>query len=330
MASKKVILRTVFAALFCLATAARAALQFDAFVGYDDYLPEAGWFPITCEVNNDGPPFNAVIEITSRDFGPEQIRRFPLDLPTNTRKRILIPIFATGHAWEVRLLDANGKVHAETVLDRGRTIKNGLPLVAGLARVTAGLPVFPDFPPSYNPDSKYGAARLQPALFPDNPLAMEGIDVLYLSSERAANLTVGQVNALVEWLQHGGHLVLGVEQLTDVNATPWLRDLLPCELSSTVTLNSHAALDEWAHSVAEPSSSAAPPPHANTPQRGANGQPAFRNQNAPSMQVVPLPSNEKQPWVDDADFTTAPLTVATGSLRDGRLSDWRRLGANGH
>ncbi len=321
MAPKKVILQTVFAALFCLATAARAALQFDAFMGYDDLVPDEGWFPITCEVDNDGPPFNAVVEITARDFGPGQVRKFPLDLPTNTRKRIFIPMFATAKTWEVRLLDANGKVRSETVLDRGRTVKNGLPLVAGLARVTAGLPVFPDFPPSYNSDAKYGAARLQPALFPDNPLALEGINLLYLSSERAANLTVGQVNALVEWLQHGGHLVLGVEQLTDVNATPWLRDLLPCDLSSTKTLTSHAALDGWAKSVALPSSSAptvTPPPSRGTKaQRTLNGNAPNRNQPLPSMQVVGLPSNKKEAWVDDDAFTSAPLSVATGTLRDG-------------
>jgi hypothetical protein len=317
MAPKKVILQTVFAALFCLATAARAALQFDAFMGYDDLVPEQGWFPITCEVDNDGPPFNAVIEITARDFGPGQVRRFALDLPTNTRKRVFIPLFATARAWDVRLLDSNGKVRSEMALDHGRSVKNGLPLVAGLARVPAGLPVFPDFPPSYNSDAKYGAARLQPALFPDNPLALEGINFLYLSSERAANLTVGQVNALVEWLQHGGHLVLGVEQLTDVNATPWLRDLLPCELSSTATLPSHAALDDWVKSEALPSSSTPLPSHMTSSQHVLNGHASTRNQPLPSMEVVPLPSNEKQVWVDDDDFMAAPMSVATGSLRDG-------------
>ena len=41
----------------------RAAIQFDPFVGYEGNVHEAGWFPITCEVFNDGPSFNAVIEI---------------------------------------------------------------------------------------------------------------------------------------------------------------------------------------------------------------------------------------------------------------------------
>ena len=324
-APKKVILRAALAVLFCLASAARAALQFDAFIGYDDLLPEQSWFPITCELHNDGPPFNAIVEITSQDFGAGQVRRFPLDLPTNTRKRIFIPVFSTARAWEVRLLDENGKVRGEQLLDRGREIKNSLPLVAGLARVTVGLPVFPDFPPSYNQDSKYSTARMQAALFPDNPLALEGIDLLYLCSERAANLTVGQVNALMEWLQRGGHLVLGVEQLADVNATPWLRDLLPCDLNSTITLSSHEALEAWAKNVAAVSPDAPPangPP--TKPQARVRGLPnalvGVQEQPAapPSMrEVTPPPSNPRDPWLDDYDFPSAALQVAAGSLRDG-------------
>lgn len=316
MGPKKVILQTALAALFCLATAARAALQFDAFLGYDDLLPGQSWFPITCELHNDGPPFNAIVEIAPQDFGRGQVRRFPLDLPTNTRKRIFIPLFSTARAWDVRLLDESGKVRGEQVLDRGREVKNNLPLVAGLARITAGLPVFPDFPPSFNQDSKYSAARLQPALFPDNPLVLEGIDLLYLSSERAANLTVGQVNALMAWLQRGGHLVVGVEQLADINGTQWLRDLLPCELTSTITLNSHQALDDWAKSVSSSSPGTPPPSGPPGSPRNLGGQP-YRNQSLPSLQVIPPPSNPKEAWSDDFDFASAPLQAATGSLRDG-------------
>jgi hypothetical protein len=325
MAPKKVILLTALAGLFCLATAARAALQFDAFLGYDDLLPEESWFPITCELHNDGPAFNAVVEIEPQDLGEGQVRRFPLDLPTNTRKRIVIPMFSAARAWNVRLRDESGKIRAEQLLDRGQTVKNNLPVVAGLARIASGLPVFPDFAPSYNGQtSRYAAARLQPALFPDNPLALEGIDLLYLSSERAANMTIGQVNALVEWLQRGGHLVVGVEQLTDVNGTPWLRELLPCELTSIITLNSHAALDDWAKSVSSispntplPASKRAQPVPVRRGQPATlNGAPPAR-QNLPNMEVIPPPSNLKEAWVDDSVFTSAPLPVATGSLRDG-------------
>jgi len=285
-------------AIFSAAGTARAALQFDVFLGYDDILPERSWFPITCELHNDGPSFNAVIEITAEDFGRGQTRRVALDLPANTRKRLFIPVYATARDWSVRLLDERGKVRAEQTLRTAKVMRSGLPLTASLARTVAGTPVFPDSSPLLGNEAKYTAARLQPALFPDNPLALDGIDLLYLSSERAANLSLGQVNALMAWLQRGGHLVLGVEQLTDVNATPWLRELLPCQLTTTTSLSDHDALQEWsAHSAESPKG----------PRRNAAAAAT-----APAI----VPGSDPR---DDAQFAAAPLQVAAGALRDGTV-----------
>ena len=77
---------------------ARAALQFDVLPGYEGSIHEAAWFPITCEIYNDGPSFNAIIEISGGQFGGDQLRQVPVELPTNTRKRIVIPMFAAGAA----------------------------------------------------------------------------------------------------------------------------------------------------------------------------------------------------------------------------------------
>src|SRR5205085_7285644 len=90
-------------------------LQFDVFLGYDGMVREAAWFPVACEVFNDGPSFNAVFELSAGDFRADQVRRVPLELPTNTRKRFVIPVFASGgrsYQWTARLLDERGKVHA--------------------------------------------------------------------------------------------------------------------------------------------------------------------------------------------------------------------------
>jgi hypothetical protein len=291
------------AALLLLAAPARADLRFDAFLGYDDILPERSWFPVTCEVFNDGPAFNAVVEVTAQDFGQGQTRRVMLDLPTNTRKRITIPVFATARNWNVRLLDERGKVRAEQTLVPRRMMKNNLPLIAALARTVAGVPILPESPAWVNDDSKYSVARLQTALFPDNPLALEGIDMLYLSSEKAADLSLGQVNALMAWLERGGHLVIGVEQLTDVNGTPWLREVMPCALSSIVNVSAHQALLDWARSaVVIPDSN-----EQNRPQ----GQPR------PASPVAAL--NSADDVADDAQFDATTMQVASGQLRDGKV-----------
>jgi len=98
---------------------AHAALQFDVFLGYDSKVREASWFPVTCEVFNDGPTFNAVVELSltaGNGMSSEQVRRVPMEFPTNTRKRFVIPVFATGgrfYQWNARLVDERGKVIAE-------------------------------------------------------------------------------------------------------------------------------------------------------------------------------------------------------------------------
>src|ERR1039458_8454194 len=164
------------AALLLLAGPASQAAgpRFDVFLGYNNLLPDQGWFPITCEVQNDGPGFNAIIEVSASQMGRGQIRRVKVDLPTGTLKRVVIPVFTAASVWDVRLLDERGKVRAEQTALRAKLTSHDLPLVAGLCRTVQGLPSFPELPMAvrFQNSSPYGAARLQAETFPDNPLAM--------------------------------------------------------------------------------------------------------------------------------------------------------------
>src|SRR5215467_10405482 len=102
--------------LISLSFAAQAALQFDVFLGYDGVVPEAAWFPVVCEIKNDGPSFKGLIELTGANFGEGQTRRIQVELPTGTLKRFVIPVFSPTRgysSWDIRLLDEHGKVRAE-------------------------------------------------------------------------------------------------------------------------------------------------------------------------------------------------------------------------
>src|SRR5438874_8854963 len=59
-----------------------AVLQFDVFIGFDGIVPEASWFPVVCEVKNDGPTFTGTVELTSGN--QNQTRRITVELPTGT------------------------------------------------------------------------------------------------------------------------------------------------------------------------------------------------------------------------------------------------------
>ena len=128
-----------------MTVAARAALQFDVFLGYDGVVPEASWFPAVFEVKNDGPSFTGIIEISSGRFNESQTRRLIVELPTGTLKRILIPVFSTARyqsTWDIRLLDERGKVRAEQLNVRPKKqIASTTTLLGSLPRTANGVPV---------------------------------------------------------------------------------------------------------------------------------------------------------------------------------------------
>ena len=285
-----------------LAPAAQAALQFDVLVGFNGMVPQSAWFPITCELHNDGPSFQAIIEVVPERFAQAQTRRLAVELPTNTRKRVVIPVFASSRytEWNVRLLDERGKVRAEpNYIGSSRRVA-GEPRIGAICRTVAGLPVLPPIKPR-QPDHQPSAVRLQPELFPDNPLALEGLPLIYLNSEKAASLTVPQANALMAWLQNGGHLVVGVEQATDLAAAGWLRNLLPCDLAATTVLPSHGELHDWVNELklAKPAGS----PKSRKPKASA---PAAQSESPGNL-------------TEDDEFEAAPLPVLTGAMRDGKV-----------
>ena len=129
------------------------------------------------------------------------------------------------------------------------------------------------------------------------------MDAIYLNSEKAPDLNVTQVNALLAWLNAGGHLIVAVEQISDVNATPWLRGIVPCDLTNMVSAPSHSALQQWVRSAAS--------------------SPAAARLKLPNRPRSPNAANaDSNPFADlaeDPDFEKADLQIATGTLRDGEV-----------
>lgn len=234
--------------LLLLTATARAALQFDVFLGYDGIVPEASWFPLICEVKNDGPSFTGIIEVSSGRFNESQVRRVMVELPTGTLKRLVIPVFSTARyqsSWDIRLLDERGRLRDEKPDFRPRRqVAAATTLIGALPRTATGVPTVRQITARDNELQPQGA-RIPTAILPDNPLVLEGLDTIYLNSEKAIELNENQVNALLGWLNNGGHLIVAVEQISDVNATPWLRSIVPCDLTDVRPVPSHSELQEW-------------------------------------------------------------------------------------
>lgn len=317
--------RRVWFALLALmlagAYSARAAIQFDLFLGYDGVVPEASWFPLVCEIKNDGPSFVGTVEVAPGNLNPGQVRRLVVELPTGTLKRVVVPVFSTTRGyttWDVRLLDERGKVRAEQInLSPRKQVSFFTPVLGALARTPSGLPTIRPVLVG-QPEWQPVAVRFQPPIFPDNPLVLEGMRVLYLNSERALDLGVSQVNAIYAWVHAGGHLVIGVEQVGDMNAKPWLKDLAGCEFSDFKAVRRHPGLNEWLLSGgwAElpeqmETGSVQPRRYGYGPKKGATPV-------APApAPAASKPFSELKP---DSNFELAEIQVAGATPREGKAS----------
>lgn len=232
---------------FCLLSAgARAELQFDVFLGFDGVIRGLTWFPVVCEIRNDSAPVTAIIEVEPV-FQPATDRRWmPIELPTGTLKRVTLPVFAREQSslgWNIRLRDGDGRLLAEH-LDIKPKLQAGsqAALIGSMARNSGGAPQLrraqSDAPLSV-------VAEVQPPIFPDNPLALQGMTTLYLNSQRAGELKPGQIEALLRWLNNGGRIVVAFESPGDLVQAPWLGAILPCVPTSQSMLEQHPQLQNW-------------------------------------------------------------------------------------
>jgi hypothetical protein len=291
------------AVLLGWATPGRAAVRFDMFVGFDGVVPQGSWFPITFEVQNDGPPFVATVEVSPGQFDSGQERYLKVELPTDTTKRFSIPVFggvSWNPNWSARLLDEKRRVRAVVENPNIKRFNGGiLPVAAVLSR---HLPTFPETK-ARQENLRPAFARLQTSLLPDNPLSLDGLDMLYLSSERGMDLKANQITALLAWLHAGGHLVISVEQPSQLTGSgAWMNQVLPAQIAGLTSLDSHGALHQWVSG-----------------SQRYDGKTYDFSRSVQNQQGIGVGVNPFARLAADPLFEDAPLQVAQVRARDGSV-----------
>ncbi|MEY2411382.1 MAG: hypothetical protein QOF48_4052 [Verrucomicrobiota bacterium] len=283
----------------------RGALRLDMFVGFDNVVPQGSWLPATFEIFNDGPPFKAVLEVwPGMTASASQTRRMVLELPTGTTKRFILPVYNAVNSWNTEwnahVLDEKNRERAKAQTPRLRVQNASVPLAGAVSRHPPTLPE----PRNQSSDSAPRIARIQQVMLPDNPLALQGLDTIYLSSEKLLEVNVGQANAILAWLHAGGHLIVSVEQVNHfIGPGEWLQRVLPVELASLGPSPQHAALQDWL-----------------TSRKRYDGHDySFSGSSRVGRTVVA--SIGHNPWENlsrDEKFEEAPLQTAHFKNRDGR------------
>ena len=225
--------------------------QFDIFVGFEATTMEANWFPVVCEVRNEGPTFTAVFEFFEGNEGSDFVRRMPIELPTGTLKRFSFPMYSPGRygtQFGAVLRTPNGRaIKRASNINPNTHLRWNSQLLCAIPASATGLPLYPGSGNTRERRNQAIAhvARLQSEMVPDTPLALGAMDALYLNSQRAVELEDPQVGAILSWLHGGGHLILGVDAVLDVNGVPWLKALMPGELGGLKAVPVGDALFEW-------------------------------------------------------------------------------------
>ena len=226
---------------------AKAEVRFDVFMGFADKARNSEWFPVTVEIENNGPTFNGVIEIEPSSFNEQSIR-YAVELPNNTRKRFSIPVFNnSSYRWNAKLLN-DGK----TISEYDNLRIDSVPWFSGLLAAVSGQqssgPVLPRTRFKNNNSNKTFSPRvahIQADIFPDNPVTLHGLSALYLNSNRAINFRAEQASAVSIWVRSGGHLILGVDQPSDITGTPWLGELLNTQFGLVKNLEVGDLFRSW-------------------------------------------------------------------------------------
>ena len=267
---------------------ARGVVQFDVFMGFAGKARQGEWFPVTFEILNDGPTFDGQVEMRPR-FGDNPVYRFDVELATNTRKRFTLAVFAgTNSGWTAKLKNGRKTVarHEELKLDSSYPATS---LLGALSGQQAGGPVLPKtrFKNKWEND-RYTprVAHLQLDTFPDDPIALSGLHALYLNSARAITLRTEQAAALSTWVLGGGHLILAVDQPSDVTSTPWLSSLVRGQFGPVQNSAAGQALHRWAEAggysaVGSPDAAFAAGQLATAEVRLAKGETLFELDNRP-------------------------------------------------
>ena len=246
--------KLVFICIWLSCNIVNAEVRFDVFMGFSGKARNGEWFPVTVEIENDGPTFNGEIEIKPSSF-KEQSIRYTIELPNNTRKRLSIPVFNnSNYRWNAKLLN-DGKVVSRNDNLRIDSIPWFSKLFAAVSGQQSSGPILPETRfKNNNANRRFspGVVNIQADIFPDNPVTLHGLSSLYLNSKRAINFRAEQASAVSIWVRSGGHLILGVDQPSDITGTPWLRELLNTQFGLIQNLEVGPLIRDWLSNAGYP------------------------------------------------------------------------------
>ena len=220
-------------------------ISIEISAGLDGYYKDGHWIPIRVLIENNGPVVDGSIEVSiPRLSNSVTTYRYPLTLPTTSRKLIYLTVFPEGF-----LPSSTLKV---SLVSEGREITAAEQRVTSINPQDRLIGVLAGMPSAFNgladvnpPNGNTLIAQLDPGFLPDTSQALSALDVIVISDIDTGGFSEEQIDALTGWVTNGGQLlVTGGPGWQKTNAR--LVELLPLEPTGTINLRDLSALREYA------------------------------------------------------------------------------------
>ena len=206
---------------------------FQVKAGFESHYRDGNWVPVQISLHNDGPDFNGVLSLMtptpqfqlSGIQGIPSNYQVPISLANDAQKHVTmyLPLYFDVQNVTVKLLDSSG----HTIASQTAPL---IPLTPGdvfigvLSDQTSGFTSLSALPLP-NQGASIVLEFLNANTMPTMAAALKNFNIIVLDNFTTTNLSAIQLNALQNWLNQGGSLIL-------VGGPEWHRtlDTLPAGL----------------------------------------------------------------------------------------------------
>ncbi|MCB9420980.1 MAG: hypothetical protein H6667_14355 [Ardenticatenaceae bacterium] len=186
-----------------------SGITMTAQAGFDGFYKAEFGIPVYVNVANSGTAVTGElrIELGSAAIGDRIVYTNPIDLPTQSNKRVTLYVNPVGftNAITVQLVDGRGNLVAQAPTSTLSQLAAS-DLLYGVVSPEPGELEFLENVTAHR--SKAAVAFLDLSDLPDVPPAWNGLDVLVLNDVDSGQFSAAQMAALQAWISTGGQLVV--------------------------------------------------------------------------------------------------------------------------
>lgn len=218
-------------------------ISLDIRVGFDGYVQQNTWVPITVVASNDGSEDieGELRVVVNNQFATgETTYTRPISLPQSSRRTVTLYITNVSSF-------GTSNIQVD-LLRRGRTILSERPAVQFTPAETLLIGIWSDTPQSLaaigdvKPPSEVDVAVLDETDLPSLAKGWSALDILVISDTDTGQLSSAQLQAMEEWIISGGRVVI-VGGLTFQRTVSGLESILPLRPDSSEEVSVEALVE---------------------------------------------------------------------------------------